>query len=163
MIHHKQLVDQIRICVSYARNITISGETSTIQTSWIMNNYHRLLQVRDGPNTTTTVMFQKCFASDATPKRHLMAHQMKNLYGSSVFHYLEGAFGVASGDTPRMKNGTPRDALKNARGRGWAVTYQGAAHRDAILLKFCSSPNPFSCNKMNLFYLKVCTFMKGTR
>ena len=46
--------------------------------------------VRDGPTTTTTIIFQKSFASDATPKRHLMAHQMKNLCGFSVFHCVEG-------------------------------------------------------------------------
>ena len=33
--------------------------------------------------------FPKSFASDATPKRHLMAHQMKNLCGFSVFHGIE--------------------------------------------------------------------------
>ena len=76
---------------------------------------------RDGPTTTTTIIFQKSFASDATPKRRLMAHQMKNLCGFSVFHCVEGAFGASSGGTPKMKNAAPRDELKNGRGRGWAV------------------------------------------
>ena len=80
-----------------------------------------LQKIRDGPNTTTTIIFQKSFASDATPKRHLMAHQMKNLCGFSVFHCVEGAFGASSGGTPKMKNGAPRDELKNGHGRGWAV------------------------------------------
>ena len=52
-----------------------------------------------------------------------MAHQMKNLCGFSVFHCVEGAFGASSGGTPNMKNGAPRDELKNGRGRGWAVPY----------------------------------------
>ena len=78
---------------------------------------------RDGPNTTTTIIFQKSFASDATPKRHLMTHQMKNLCAFSVFHCVEGAFGASSGGTPKMKNGAPRDELKNGRGRGWAGPY----------------------------------------
>ena len=50
-----------------------------------------------------------------------MAHQMKNLCGFSVFHCVEGAFGASSGGTPKMKNGAPRDELKNGRGRGWDV------------------------------------------
>ena len=45
-----------------------------------------------------------------------MAHQMKNLFGFSVFHCVEGAFGASSG-----QNGVPRDELKNGCGRGWAV------------------------------------------
>ena len=61
--------------------------------------------------------FPKKFASDATPKRHLMTHQMKNLCGFSVFHCVEGAFGASSGGTPKMKNGAPRDELKNGCGR----------------------------------------------
>ena len=77
--------------------------------------------IRDGPNTTTTIIFQKSFASDATSKRHLMAHQMKNLCVFSVHDCVEGAFGAASGGTPKMKNGAPRDELKNGCGRGWAV------------------------------------------
>ena len=78
---------------------------------------------RDGPNTTTTIIFQKSFASDATPKRHLMAHQMKNLSGFSVFHCVEGAIGASSGGYPKNETGAPRDELKNGRGRGWAVPY----------------------------------------
>ena len=58
-----------------------------------------------GPNTTTTIIFQKSFASHATPKRHFMAHQRKNLCGFSVFHCVEGAFGASFGGTPKMKNG----------------------------------------------------------
>ena len=50
-----------------------------------------------------------------------MAHQMKNLRGFAVFHCVEGAFGASSRGTPKLKNGAPRDALKNGRGRGWAV------------------------------------------
>ena len=34
-----------------------------------------------------------------------MAHQMKNLCGFSVFHSVEGAFGVSSGGAPKMKMG----------------------------------------------------------
>ena len=52
---------------------------------------------KDGPNTTTTIIFQKHFASDATAKRHLMAHQMKILCVLSVFHCVERAFGAATG------------------------------------------------------------------
>ena len=52
-----------------------------------------------------------------------MAHQMKNLCVFSVFHCVEGAFGAAFGVTPKMKNGVPRDELKNGRGRGGAVAY----------------------------------------
>ena len=48
---------------------------------------------------------------------------MKNLCGFSVFHCVEGALGASSRGTPKMKNGTPRDELKNGRGRGWAVSY----------------------------------------
>ena len=66
------------------------------------------------------MIFQKMFASDATPKRHLMAHQMKNLCGFSVFHCVEGAFGASSGGTPKMKNGAPRDELKN-----WSWSWLG--------------------------------------
>ena len=50
-----------------------------------------------------------------------MAHHMKHLSGFSVFHCVEGAFGASSRGTPKMKNGAPRDELKNGRGRGWAV------------------------------------------
>ena len=46
-----------------------------------------------------------------------------NLCGFSVFHCVEGAFGASSGGTPKMRNGAPRDELKNGRGRGWAVPY----------------------------------------
>ena len=81
-----------------------------------------LPMIRDGPTTTTTMIFQKSFAS-ATPKWHLMAHQMKNLCGFSVFHCVEGAFGASSGGSPKMKNGAPRDEPNNARGRGWVVPY----------------------------------------
>ena len=49
-----------------------------------------------------------------------MTHQMKNLCGFSVFHCVEGAFGASSWGTPKMKNGAPRDELKNGHGRGWA-------------------------------------------
>ena len=87
----------------------------------IMNG--SFVSIRDGPNTTTTIIFPKSFASDATPKRHLMAHQMKHLCVFSVFHCVEGAFGASSGATPKMKNGAPRDELKNGRGRGWVVSY----------------------------------------
>ena len=52
-----------------------------------------------------------------------MTHQMKHLCGFSVFHCVEGAFGASSGGTPKMKNGAPRDELKNGRGRGWAGPY----------------------------------------
>ena len=56
-----------------------------------------------------------------------MAHQMKNLCGFSVFHCVEGAFGASSWGTPKMKNGAPRDELKNGRGRAWASPYLGPA------------------------------------
>ena len=72
---------------------------------------------RDGPNTITTTIFQRSFASDVASKRHLMAHQMQNLCVFSVFHCVEGAFGAASGGAPKMKNGAPQDELKNGRGR----------------------------------------------
>ena len=62
---------------------------------------------RDGPNTTTTIIFQKSFASDATSKRHLMAHQMKHLCVFSVFHCVEGAFGAASGGYPKNETWGP--------------------------------------------------------
>ena len=52
-----------------------------------------------------------------------MAHQMKDLCGSSVFHCVEGAFGASSWGTPEMKNGAPQDELKNGRGCGWAIAY----------------------------------------
>ena len=70
------------------------------------------------------IIFQKSFACDATPKRHLVAHEMKNPFGFSVFHCVEVSFGASSGGTPIMKNGAPRDE-KNGRGRGWAVHYIG--------------------------------------
>ena len=60
-------------------------------------------------NTTTTITFQEGFASDATPKRNLMADQMKNLCGFSVFHCVEGAFGASSGGTPKDEKGGPRE------------------------------------------------------
>ena len=47
----------------------------------------------------------KSFASDATSKRHLMTQQMINLCVFSVLHYVEVAFGAASGGTPKMKMG----------------------------------------------------------
>ena len=43
------------------------------------------------------------------------AHQMKNLCGSL---FSKGHLGRHPG---KMKNGAPRDELKNGRGRGWAV------------------------------------------
>ena len=67
-----------------------------------------MIIIRDDPNTTTTIIFHKSFASDATSKRHLMTHQMKNLCGFSVFHCVEGAFGASSGGTPKRKMG-PRE------------------------------------------------------
>ena len=50
-----------------------------------------------------------------------MTHQMKNLCVFSLFHCVEGGFDAASGGTPKMKIGAPRDELRNGRGRGWAV------------------------------------------
>ena len=38
----------------------------------------------------------------------------------------------------------------------------GGTDGGAILLDFCGPLNPFSCSKMNLFYLKTCTPVKGT-
>ena len=54
-----------------------------------------------------------------------MAQQMRNLYVLSVSCCVEGTFGVASGGTPRMKDGAPRDELKNGCGRVWIVPYFG--------------------------------------
>ena len=51
-----------------------------------------------------------------------MAHQMKNLSVFSVFRCAEGAFGAAFGGTTKIKNGAPRDELKNDCGRGWSGT-----------------------------------------
>ena len=90
---------------------------------WNRKGHQGFDPFRDGPNTTTTIISKKSFASDVTPKRHLMAHQMKNLCGFSVFHCVEGAFGASSGGTPTMKKGAPRDELKNGCGRSWAVPY----------------------------------------
>ena len=53
----------------------------------------------------------------------LMAHQMQNLGVFSVFHYVEGAFGAASGGTPKIKNGVLREKVKNGRGRVSVVPY----------------------------------------
>ena len=52
-----------------------------------------------------------------------MAYQKQNLCVFSVFQSVEGAFGAAFGNTPKIKNGALRDKLKNGRGRGWAVPY----------------------------------------
>ena len=52
-----------------------------------------------------------------------MAHRMKHLCVPLVFHCVEVAFGLSSGGAPKMKNGAPRDELKNGRDRGWAVAY----------------------------------------
>ena len=101
--------------------------TSTLGPDLLFVHVHGLqtllVSFRDGPNTTTT---QKSFASDATSKRHLRTHQMKNLYVFSVFHCVEGCrrgtWCVIRG-TPKMKNGAPRDELKNGRGRVWVVPY----------------------------------------
>ena len=55
----------------------------------------------------------------------------KSLCFLSVFHnVVEGAFCVAShqiGSTPKMKNGAPRDELKNGRGRVWVIPYDGGS------------------------------------
>ena len=40
------------------------------------------------------------------------------------------AFGASSGGTPKMKNGAPRDELKNGRGRGWAGPYKKRVNID---------------------------------
>ena len=92
--------------------------------------------LRDGPNTTTTMIFQKSIASDAASKPRLMAHQMKNLCGFSVFHCVEGAFGAPSGGNPKMKSGEPRDELKNGCGRSWAVPYTFASNPPFFRLPF---------------------------
>ena len=96
-----------------------------------------------------------------------MAHQMKNLCVFSVFHCVEGAFGAASGGTPKMKNGAPRDELRNGRGRGWAVAYDsfstplwtfwapsprgpGNSVSDSYVAPigafFCTSVSPINCH-----------------
>ena len=51
------------------------------------------------------------------------SHQMQTLCVLSVFHCVEGAFDAASGGTPKMKNGAPRDEFKHGRGRVWVVPY----------------------------------------
>ena len=38
-----------------------------------------------------------------------------------VFHCVDVAFGALSGGTPKMKNGAPRDELKNGCGHFWDV------------------------------------------
>ena len=46
----------------------------------------------------------------------------KSLCFLCVHCCVEGAFGAASGDPPKMENGAPaRDELKNGRGRLWVV------------------------------------------
>ena len=74
-----------------------------------------------------------------------MAHQMKSLCDFSVFHCVEGAFGASSGGTPKMKNGAPRDELKNGRGRCWAVPhdegqYCGEIDREGSCSKAAMGP-----------------------
>ena len=66
--------------------------------------------LRDGPNTTTTTK-ENC--SDATPERHLMTHQMKIFVVSLLCR--RGIWCAIRG-YPKMKNGAPRDELKNGRG-----------------------------------------------
>ena len=79
--------------------------SSTLQREQFWSGQVLLERIRDGPNTTTTINLKNNFGFDAAPKRHVMAHQMKNLCGFSVFHCAEGAFGASSGGTPKMKNG----------------------------------------------------------
>ena len=45
-----------------------------------------LVFIQGRPKHNHNHNFPKMFASDATPKWHWMTHQMKNLYGFSVFH-----------------------------------------------------------------------------
>ena len=98
--------------VAYSSSI---GDTPTLSLhrGWPKHNHNQEI-------------FQKSFASDATPKRHLMAHQMKNLCGFSVFHCVEGAFGASSMGTRKLQNGVLRDELKNGCGCVWAVPYCNA-------------------------------------
>ena len=96
----------------------------------------------------TVTGVSKISKSDAAPKWNLMAHQMKNLCGFSVFHCIEGAFGVSSGGTPKMKNGAPRDELKNGRGRCWAVPYDSTATCRNYFCMQCTMfyyPSPTTC------------------
>ena len=83
-----------------------------------------LTAVRDGPNTTTTTIKKKCIWCHT--KSAFDGHRMEDLCGFSVLRCVEGAFGASSGGTPKLKNGAPRDELKNGCGRGWAVPYVGA-------------------------------------
>ena len=46
---------------------------------------------------------------------------MKNICVFSVLHYVEGASDAISRGTPELRNGAPRDELKNGRGSVWAV------------------------------------------
>ena len=57
--------------------------------------------IRNGSNTTTTIIFPKSSASDVTSSRHLMAHLMK-ICVASVFHSVEGAFDASSRGTPKL-------------------------------------------------------------
>ena len=95
------------------------------------------VEARGRPKHNHNQNLPKKFASDATPKWHLMAHQMKNLCGFSVFHCVEGAFGASSGGTPKMKNGAPRDELKNGRGLGWGRPLEANPRNRAIVMLFC--------------------------
>ena len=90
----------------------------------------------DGPNATTTIIFKKSFASDATSKWRLMAHQMRNLCVFSVFHCVEGAFGAASGGTPKMKKIGPREMNSKmvvvVVGRRYPLAAQCSAARGSV-------------------------------
>ena len=74
--------------------------------------------------------FPNSFASDVAS--NLSAHQMTNLCVFSVFLCVEGAFGAASGGTPKLKGGAPQDELKNGCSEdamgGWKKEGGGKPH-----------------------------------
>ena len=65
------------------------------------------------------MIFQKSFPSDGTSNRQLMIHQIKNslCFSVPILHCLKWAIDAASRGTPKSKHGSPRDELKNGRGR----------------------------------------------
>ena len=108
---------------SRGASITREQKTRTVSTCWINPGGF----LRDGPNTTTTILLQRSFASDVTSNRHLMAHQMKNLCLFSVLHCVEGAgaFDASSRGTQNWKWGSARWA-QNGCGCVWAVPFSGS-------------------------------------
>ena len=77
---------------------------------------HMNREIRDSPNTATTIIFQKSFASDVASKRHLMAHQMLNLCVFLCVPLCRRGIWRSIRGYPQMKNVVPRDELKNGLG-----------------------------------------------